>query len=138
MNNSRVYSWLRFFTICLGVFMLVSVVSSLLYPNIIYSEQEKIPTFAEIILNSFPRLLMGIFILIPNRYFLSNKKYSFRLLILSIIGLFFLYKGIVAVYWYLTIDKHWMIVPTGIALILIGLILPMTIYLKNKNKSVLL
>lgn len=126
-----VYFCIRALTFLIGIFAVISPLISLSMPTLVYDDLTYIPSTLEILVDASPRFLVGLFILVPNRIFLTRNLFLFRLLSLFAIGGYFLYIGTWGIYEFIYGNKHWMIVPTCIGFGLVGLALPYSIYLKR-------
>jgi len=133
IKNKSFYTLIRVLTALFGLFLLFSPVLSLMAPTLVYDHLEVTPSRVQILLNSLPIILSGAFILTPNRFFITKKLYYFRVSILTVLALFFGYRGVQGIYFFITDDKHWMIIPTSIVFIIVGICFPLSIYAKKSQ-----
>ncbi len=133
IKNKSFYILIRVLTALLGIFLLFSPVLSLMAPALVYDHLEVIPSRGQILLDSLPMILSGAFILTPNRFFITKKLYFFRVSIFTVLALFFGYRGVQGIYFFITGDKHWMIIPTSIVFIIVGICFPLSIYAKKSQ-----
>ena len=126
-----IYWILRVSAVILGLLMISSSLSSLVFPDIIHSEAPYRLAWQQIILD-IAFLIYGLLLLVPHRWFIRNPLFIGKLLLLGIGVLWFFYVAVTSFLEFSQGRKHWLIVPVSIAMILLGLIAPLSLVLKKR------
>ncbi len=125
---SAFYNFLRIPTAIMGLFLIMGAVSV-----------DLDLTGKEDFVYYLPRLAMlaaGLFILIPNHYFLSPFKYKLRLFLSILTSIFLIYSSIRIVVKFIGNNMSLVIFFAAVFIIYIGLAFPMTVYFRNKYPEI--
>jgi hypothetical protein len=100
----------------------------------LYYDSGPMPPLNKSIFEISKGLIYGVLLIMPHRWSAKNITYYFKLIILSFASIWLIYICIEGIFEYVAGRKHWAIIPTCIAFLILAASAPLSLIMR-KNFS---